>query len=392
MRFHVKALVKGVMQELEVEAGNEQDLREQLRQKGMQLIAARPAARLRLSLGEKGFQLSLFTQELIALLDAGLTLIEAVETLKEKAGTDGHGAVLNRMIESLYQGLPLSKVLGQMPEHFPPLYIATVGSAEKTGHLADALKRYHHYESRLQMVRKKIVSALVYPMVIITIGGAIMLFLLFYVIPKFSQIYASMRNLPFAAQVMLWWGELVHQHGLLLFGGIIAAIAVVVLLLRSPAVKSRIKEAFWRLPKVAQYQRLFALTRFYRTVGLLLSGGLSIVAAMELAAQLLPASMKLALTQAITDIRTGQSLSATLPRYGLTTPVSERLLRVGEQSGELATMSERAAQFCDEEVERAIEMFTRLFEPILMLVIGVLIGTIVFLLYMPIFELAGNMQ
>lgn len=393
MRYQVKALASGVMQDLVVEAGNEQDLREQLRQKGMQLIAARPAARVRLpAFNKKGFQLSLFTQELIALLDAGLTLIEAVETLKEKADADEHGAVLARMIESLYEGLPLSRVMGKMPEHFPPLYVATVGSAEKTGHLADALKRYHHYETRLQGVRKKIISALVYPLVIITIGGAIMLFLLFYVIPKFSQIYASMRNLPFAAQVMLWWGELVHKQGLILFAGIIGAIVVTVMLLRAPAVKGRLKDMFWRLPKVAQYQRLFALTRFYRTVGLLLSGGLSIIAAMELAAQLLPAGMKLALTQAITDIRTGQSLSATLPRYALTTPVSERLLRVGEQSGELATMFERAAQFCDEELDRAIEMFTRLFEPILMLVIGVLIGTIVFLLYMPIFELAGNMQ
>ncbi|WP_028452359.1 type II secretion system F family protein [Chitinilyticum aquatile] len=393
MRYQVKALASGVMQDLVVEAGNEQDLREQLRQKGMQLIAARPADRMRLpALSKKGFQLSLFTQELIALLDAGLTLIEAVETLKEKAEADEHGAVLGRMIESLYEGLPLSRVMGKMPEHFPPLYVATVGSAEKTGHLADALKRYHHYETRLQGVRKKIVSALVYPLVIITIGGGIMLFLLFYVIPKFSQIYASMRNLPFAAQLMLWWGELVHKQGLILFAGIIGSISVAVMLLRSPAVKGRLKEMFWRLPKIAQYQRLFALTRFYRTVGLLLSGGLSIIAAMELAAQLLPPGMKLALTQAITDIRTGQSLSATLPRYALTTPVSERLLRVGEQSGELATMFERAAQFCDEELDRAIEMFTRLFEPILMLVIGVLIGTIVFLLYMPIFELAGNMQ
>ncbi|MBY0446229.1 MAG: type II secretion system F family protein, partial [Burkholderiales bacterium] len=133
-------------------------------------------------------------------------------------------------------------------------------------------------------------------------------------------------------------------------------------------------------------------TRFYRTVGLLLAGGISVVHAMELAAQLLPLKMQLGLQQALVDVKSGLALSQALPRYQLTTPVSERLLRVGEQSGELATMCERSAQFCDEELERAIDMFTRLFEPILMLIIGVLIGGIVFLLYMPIFELAGNMQ
>ncbi|MDR3427088.1 MULTISPECIES: type II secretion system F family protein [Silvimonas] len=390
MRYKVTALSAGNLQELELDAANEAELKERLAAQGSALVSARPVQRL--TLRKSDFALSLFTQELIALLEAGLTLVEAIETLKEKSAADGNRVVLGIMIDGLYQGQTFSKVLGQMPEHFPPLYIATVGSAEKTGHLANALKRYHHYESRLAAVKKKIISALIYPMVIITIGGGIMLFLLFYVIPKFSQIYASMKNLPFAAEVLLWWGELVHQHGEVLFGGIIGTIILAVVLLRTPAVKAALAETFWRLPRMNDYRRLFSLTRFYRTVGLLLSGGVSLVAAMELAAQLLPTPMRLALTQAIVDIKSGQSLSSTLPRYGLTTPVAERLLRVGEQSGELATMSERAAQFCDEELDRAIEMFTRLFEPILMLLIGVMIGSIVFLLYMPIFQLAGSMQ
>ncbi len=390
MRYKVTALSAGNLQELELDAANEAELKERLASQGAALVSARPVQRL--TMGKSEFALSLFTQELIALLEAGLTLVEAVETLKEKSAADGNRVVLGLMIDGLYQGLTFSRVLSQMPEHFPPLYIATVGSAEKTGHLANALKRYHHYESRLAAVKKKIISALIYPMVIITIGGGIMLFLLFYVIPKFSQIYASMKNLPFAAEVLLWWGELVHQHGDILFGGIIGSIILAVVLLRTPAVQLALAEAFWRLPRMNEYRRLFSLTRFFRTVGLLLSGGVSLVAALEMSAQLLPTPMRLALGQAIVDIKSGQSLSATLPRYGLTTPVAERLLRVGEQSGELATMSERAAQFCDEELDRAIEMFTRLFEPILMLLIGVLIGSIVFLLYMPIFQLAGSMQ
>ncbi|XZG71380.1 type II secretion system F family protein [Chitinibacteraceae bacterium HSL-7] len=390
MRFKVKAISGGRLTELELEASDQVELRERLAARGMQLVSAQ--AERKLTLRKSTFALSLFTQELIALLEAGLTLIEAIETLHEKSGADASRTVLSRIIEGLYQGQPLSKVLAQLPEHFPPLYVATVSSAERSGALSDALKRYHHYEQRLAEVRKKVVSALVYPMVVITIGGGIMLFLLFYVIPKFAQIYASMKTLPFAAQMMLWWGELVLEHGKFMLAGIVATIVTVVMVLRTDRAKKTLAELFWRLPKLEQYRTLFSLTRFYRTVGLLLAGGLSVVSAMSMAAQLLPAAMRLALERAMVDIKSGQALSATLPRYGLTTPVSERLLRVGEQSGDLATMTERAAQFCDEELERAIEMFTRLFEPILMLVIGVLIGTIVFLLYMPIFELAGNMQ
>ncbi|WP_410497822.1 type II secretion system F family protein [Chitinibacter sp. S2-10] len=392
MRYKVKALSAGVMQELELDASNVDELRAQLSGKGLQLVSCQPERQFGFSFKKAEFQVSLFTQELIALLDAGLTLVEAMETLKDKSDQDQNRTVLTQMIEGLYQGLPLSKVLAQMPSLFPPLYIATVGSAEKTGHLADALKRYHHYETRLAAVKKKIISSLVYPLVVIGIGGSIMLFLLFYVIPKFSQIYASMRNLPFAAQMMLWWGDLVHQHGQAMFAAIVATLVGAYLLIKTEAVQTMLQEIFWKLPKLDGYRRLFSLTRFYRTLGLLLSGGLSIVAALELAAQLLPGTMRLSLSQALVDIKSGQQVSSTLPKYGLTTPVAERLLRVGEQSGELATMMERAAQFCDEELDRAIEMFTRLFEPILMLLIGILIGGIVFLLYMPIFELAGNMQ
>ncbi|MEJ8820549.1 type II secretion system F family protein [Variovorax humicola] len=388
MRYKVKILVQGQLQERDIDAPDENELRRAIRVQGVQLVGWK--AQKNLPFKKSGFGISLFTQELIALLDAGLTLVEAVETLKEKSAHDTNRIVLGRIEEGLYQGLTLSKVLSQMPEYFPPLYVATVNSAEQTGHLADALRRYHAYDSRLDIVRKKIASAMIYPVVIISTGLGIVLFLLFYVIPKFSQIYATMKNIPFSAQVMLWWGELVKAHGLVIFIGIVSAFVGAIALLRTTGVREKIREAFWRLPRLGEYQRLFALTRFYRTVGLLLAGGVPVVGSMEMAEQLLPSAMRTAVGNALNDIKSGQSVSATLPRYGMTTSVSERLLRVGEEGGDLAAMFERSAQFCDEEVDRAIEMLTKLIEPVLMLVVGVLVGVIVFLLYMPIFELAGN--
>jgi general secretion pathway protein F len=116
------------------------------------------------------------------------------------------------------------------------------------------------------------------------------------------------------------------------------------------------------------------------------------VTAIELSGALLPGERQGSLHQAITDIQAGQPLSTSLARHQLTTAVAERLLRVGEQSGELAAMCERIAQFHDEALERAIELFSKVFEPLLMLVVGGLIGLIVFMLYMPIFELAGSIQ
>ncbi len=159
--------------------------------------------------------------------------------------------------------------------------------------------------------------------------------------------------------------------------------------LRSAKVRAALAAAFFRLPRLADYQRLFSMTRFYRTLGLLLAGGMSMVTSLELAAQVLPGQLQTALALALDDIRAGKPLSGALPAANLTRPVTERLIRVGEQSGELAGMVTRSAEFCDEELDRAIDTLMRVVEPVLMLVVGGIVGTIIFLLYMPIFQLAG---
>lgn len=332
----------------------------------------------------------MFTQELIALLEAGLSLVETVETLRDKSKDDVNRTVLQRITGALYEGLPLSRALERQPAEFPPLYVATVASAERTGDLAEALKRYHHYDARLAAVRKKVFSSMLYPSIVITVGALIILFMAFFVVPKFSEVFGSMKEPPLSARMMVWWGQMVHQHGLAILAVLVACLVGIGLAFRSGAFRARLMGTLMRLPSLAAYQRLFALTRFYRTLGLLLSGGMSVVASLDLSAQLLPAQMQGALAQALDDIRAGKAFSAALPAAGLTTPVAERLIRVGEQSGELAGMITRSAEFCDEELDRAIDTLMRVVEPVLMLVVGGIVGTVIFLLYMPIFQLAGS--
>ncbi len=391
MRYRVRVESDGGQQELELDAADDAQLRQSVADMGLSLIEATPLEKRKagFTFRKPVFERALFTQELIALLEAGLSLVETVETLRDKSRDGLNRTVLAQIVSALYEGEPLSRALERQPAHFPPLYVATVASAEQTGHLAEALKRYHHYDARLSVVRKKVVSSMVYPSIVIATGALIVLFLAFYVIPKFSQVFASMKEIPFSARVMLAWGNLVEAHGGLLLAGVVGAIVGAGLSLRSEKVRARLFEAFMRLPKLADYQRLFALTRFYRTVGLLLAGGMSMVTSMELAAQVLPAQLQTALAQALDEIRAGKPLSGALPAANLTTPVAERLIRVGEQSGELAGMVTRSAEFCDEELDRAIDTLMRVVEPVLMLVVGSIIGTIIFLLYMPIFQLAG---
>jgi general secretion pathway protein F len=147
-----------------------------------------------------------------------------------------------------------------------------------------------------------------------------------------------------------------------------------------------------RLPRLGEYVRIYQLARFYRTLGMLLRGGIPIVPALDMVMGLLPTAMRPQLEAARADIRDGQSLSVAFDTRGLSNPVSLRMLRVGERTGQMGEMMERIAAFFDDDIAEAIDWFIRLFEPILMIVMGVVIGVIVLLMYAPIFELAGSIQ
>ncbi len=161
---------------------------------------------------------------------------------------------------------------------------------------------------------------------------------------------------------------------------------------RQPGVRQLAGRLLQRLPGLHERLFLYELARFYRSLGILLQGGILIVAAMDMASGLLGQEARTRLTAAATLIREGQSLSSALQQCRLTTPVSVRMLRAGEQAGNLGQMMERTADFHDEQIARWIDWFFRIFEPLLMTFIGLLIGTIVILMYIPIFELASSIQ
>ncbi|RTN89544.1 type II secretion system F family protein [Enterobacter bugandensis] len=341
---------------------------------------------------EKRFPLNLFLQELIALLEAGLVVVEAVEALRESSRDGGTSLVLDTLVKKLYEGAQLSQAMMALPALFPPLLINTVASSEQTGHLPEALKRFQFYESRMEILRKRIKSTLLYPTIVIAAGGIILFFLLGFIIPRFSVVFDGMKNPSASAQLILWWGRLTQTHGSLLLAGCAAAVAGIVMAVRSPRLRQRALGLLLRIPALRQQHQLSVLVRFYRTLGLLLQGGLPAPDALMLSREILPATHRQQVEQVIRDVAAGESLSRMLEAQRMTTPVASRLLQVGERSGELPAMCERIAAFYDESLERSIETFSKIFEPILMMVVGGIVGLVVFLLYMPIFELAGGLQ
>src|SRR6185295_14423702 len=162
--------------------------------------------------------------------------------------------------------------------------------------------------------------------------------------------------------------------------------------LRLPHVRTAIGDAVWRLPAIGERLKVYQLARFYRTIGMLLRGGMPLPRSLDMGAELLHPLLRDRLVEANRAISEGRGVSASLEAQGLVTPVALRMLAVGEKSGNMGEMLEQVAAFHDEELARWVDWFTRLFEPVLMAIIGLVIGAIVILMYMPIFELAGNLQ
>ena len=395
MRFHLKAVGKTGVVSMTVEAQGDGEARRMVEDQGMRVVSLQAERRWRAwHLHQREtFNLVLFSQELTTLLNAGLPLIDALESLAEKENAPQARKTLSELVRLLYEGKSFSQALAQLSAVFPPLYVALVQSSEKTGAVGEALGRYVSYRQRMDEVRQKIVSASIYPLLLLVVGSGVVLFLMGYVVPRFSLVFEGLgENLPWLSQVLMNGGMSLHAHQGEFFGAVVAIIVAITFLQRRPAFRRAVGRLIEKVPAVHQRIVMYELARFYRSLGILLQGGIPLVTAMGMVRGLLTVASSQRLDQACERVREGQSLSAALELNHLVTPVSLRLLRAGEQSGNLGQMMERSADFYDEEVGRWIEWFVRLFEPLLMTFIGLLIGVIVILMYIPIFELASSIH
>ena len=343
--------------------------------------------------GADSFPLLLFSQELLALLDAGLNLTEALSTLHAKERQSLAQSVLASTLEALREGRAFSDVLASMPQHFPEVYVATVRASERTGDMPQALSRYITYQQQLETIRKKLVSAAIYPAMLLAVGGLVTLFLLGYVVPRFSVVYESSgRDLPWMSKLLLGFGKVIYSNWQVALGGLVITVVAAGWALSRPASRAWLLSLVLRTPWLAQKAAEFRLARFYRAVSLLLASGIALPRAIGMVNGLLSGPQQVRLAQCRQAVEQGQSLSASLVAAGLANPVAESLIKVGERSGQMADMLERTARFIDEDFSRWVDWASRLLEPIMMTVIGIVIGTVVVLMYLPIFELAGSLQ
>lgn len=394
MQFDVRTLSpEMVIGHIVVDGRDEADARRQVEARGLFVSAINPVrGALRAGRG-KAISLVLFSQELLALLNAGLGIVEALEALLEKEAAPATRSVLERLLAGLREGQRFSTVLAEQPQLFPPLYVGIVKAAEGTSDLPRSLARYIDYQQRIDLVRGKIVSAAIYPCILLLVGGGVSMFLIGYVVPRFAEVYQGAgRNLPWMSQVMLSWGQFAGAHTGMLLAGLAVLLAGLVLGARRLMANGGFVRLLGRLPGIGERVRIYELSRLYLTLGMLTEGGITIVQAIDTVQGMVSANVKSGLQSARLAVEAGLPLSSAFEANGLTTPISLRMLRVGERTGDMGPMLTQSAAFYDGEISRWIDRFTRTFEPLLMAGIGLVVGAIVVLLYMPIFDLAGEMS
>lgn len=338
------------------------------------------------------FNVVLFCEELRTLLSSGMSLVEAIEALCSKNSGQGRHAVLSEIQQRLLEGKPFSAALELNNYPFPPLLIASIRASERTSRLHDALEEYITYEKVGQELGRKIVSAAIYPSLVVGFGFLICLFMIAYVVPRFSKVYEDFtQSLSVATVMLMKLGEVTGNHIPLLLVALAAVVATLVMLYRSGKLQQFFFAAAGRFKTAKYYLRLYQLARIYQTMSMLLKGGYTLVDAIPLAQNLafeLPLRNQLSETRQ--SVMEGKRLSAAMTVNGLTDPVTERLLQVGERSGNLAQVMDTIAQSYRQEFTLFIERATRLAEPILLMGVGVMIGAIIILMYMPVFDLANG--
>jgi general secretion pathway protein F len=388
----------GMLQSIAVSAGDSAAARDEAGRAGWSVLSCEPSARQANAASPRrragrSLDIATFAHELASLLDAGLSVLQALNTIARGSTTSALGSRLSGVALAVSEGMPLSAALEREHATFPPLLVATVRASEQTGNLSRSLLRYAEHQQSLKALRDKVASAAVYPVLLLALGGVVVLFLLGVVVPKFATLIESTRKeLPWSSQLLMAWGRLVAEHAVATAATALALAAAAFAGVRhlvATGARARWVEA---MPVIGPTIREFRHAQLYRTAGMLLEGGIPAPKALLLSSSLLGAQDQLQLERAVTLIHEGRSLSHALESVGLADAASTGMLAVAERTGAMAAMLGRIAQFKEARLQRSVDWASRLIEPALMIFIGLVIGAIVVLMYLPIFDLASSLQ
>jgi type IV pilus assembly protein PilC len=380
-------------------AQSESHLRRELEEKGLHVLALRPRGGLALpgiSLGARNPKIArheflVFNQELATLLKAGMPLVQSLDILRARLANPVFKAVLDDVHAKVRAGTALSDAFQSHGDLFPSVYTASLMAGERAGNLDAVLRRFVAYAKVVDTVRKKTISALVYPAILICLAIVLVGIIVIKVVPTFSDFYASFEaQLPLSTRVIVAISDFVRGNLLLLVLGGGAATIGFYAWVKQPGRGARLDRWLLKLPFIGDAVHKFSTSQLARTLATLLGGGIPLVNAVEIASRStgnrhLGREMEIVAQR----VREGQGFAATLLERRVVPDVAIKMIEVGESTGALQEMLNSLADFYDEEIDTAVGRFVTVIEPALLIIMGIVIAIIVLALYLPLFELTN---
>jgi type IV pilus assembly protein PilC len=380
-------------------AQSEAHLRRELEEKGLHVLNLRPRGGVGLgglSLGRSTPKIArheflVFNQELATLLKAGMPLVQSLDILRTRLSNPAFKAVLDDVHEKVRSGTALSEAFQAHGDLFPSVYTASLMAGERAGNLDAVLRRFVSYAKVVDTVRKRTISALVYPAILITLAVVLVGIIAIKVVPTFAEFYSSFdAQLPLSTRMIIAVSNFVRSNMLLLLVGAVGAGVAFYTWIHQPGQGARFDRALLKVPFIGNSVHKFATSQLARTLATLLGGGIPLVNALEIAARS-TGNRHMGREMAIVAqrVREGQGFAAALTERKLVPDVAIKMIEVGESTGALQEMLNSLADFYDEEIETEVGRFVTVIEPALLIIMGIIIAVIVLALYLPLFELTA---
>jgi type IV pilus assembly protein PilC len=379
-------------------AEDEAKLRQQLEEKGLYVLSLQRKGTfgsLGLSLPQrrrvKAREFIVFNQELATLLKAGMPVVQSLDILRQRVENSVLKSVLDDVHDRVRSGAALSDAFEAHGDLFPGVYTASLLAGEKSGSLEEVLRRYVAYSRVIDTVRRKTLSALIYPAILLALSLIVVLIIVLRVVPEFGDFYEGLgAELPLSTRVIVATSEALRQNLLAIVILVVGGAALGWAWLRQSGSRAALDRVLLEIPGVGGIARRFATSQLARTLSTLLRGGIPLVTALDVAARSIGNryfSQQLATVSR--EVREGQPLSTTLSRRGIFPPVAVKMVEVGESTGALQEMLTSVADFFDEEIETALLRFMTLVEPLLLVIMGIVIAGLLLALYMPLIQLGS---
>jgi len=381
-----------------VEAPSERDAVSKVRMQNLTIVnmreqrvrAAKGGTRRTKYVRVKMMEMVIFTRQMSTMISAGIPLLECLEIMEEQTENSGFRSSLEDIVSSVRAGSDFSAALAQHPRVFSPLYVNMVKAGEASGQLDVIMTRLAEYMESSAQLRREIRSAMTYPIVALSLVLTITFFLLTYVVPKFKDIFDTMDiTLPWLTRMVLHVGITLRDS--LHWVALILTVVVVLLVLYARKTRMGRWQMDWLKLHIWIFGPLFhkvALSRFAKTFSTLIKSGVPILASLDIVAG---TTGNVLVTKGIEDarenVRQGETLAEPLAASGVFPPMVTRMISVGERTGALESLLEKIGEFYDQQVTAAVESLTALIEPLLIAIMGIIVGTIVLSIFLPIIKL-----